>query len=162
MCAHLNFFVLETPSSMHSKYDPLNLLLRFCVYLGKELPLHNINTAIISVGTIGNKCIEIADELNISHYDLRFVKPLNIELLNHIFNQYKDIIVIEEGQGIGGVASTIMLEASKTNGKAKIHSIAIKDHFVGHGSMEILYQNEGLGKIQIIEQIHSIISQSVK
>ncbi len=123
---------------------------------------NNKNTAIISVGTIGNRCIEIAEELNISHYDLRFVKPLNIELLNHIFNQYKDIIVIEEGQGIGGVASTIMLEASKTNGKAKIHSIAIKDHFVGHGSMEILYQNEGLGKIQIIEQIHSIISQSVK
>ena len=123
---------------------------------------NNKNTAIISVGTIGNRCIEIADELNISHYDLRFVKPLNIEFLNHIFNQYKDIIVVEEGQGIGGVASTIMLEASKINGKAKIHSIAIKDHFVGHGSMEILYQNEGLGKIQIIEQIHSIISQSVK
>jgi len=123
---------------------------------------NNKNTAIISVGTIGNRCIEIADELNISHYDLRFVKPLNIEFLNHILNQYNDIIVIEEGQAIGGVASTIMLEASRINGKAKIHSISIKDHFVGHGSMEILYENEGLGKIQIIEKIHSIISQSVK
>ena len=120
---------------------------------------HSQNTAIISIGTIGTRCIEIADEMHISHYDLRFVKPLNIEFLNHIFNQYKDIIVIEEGQGIGGVASTIMLEASKTNGKAKIHSISIKDHFVGHGSMEILYQNEGLSKFQIIERIHSIISQ---
>ncbi len=120
---------------------------------------HSQNTAIISIGTIGTRCIEIADEMHISHYDLRFVKPLNIEFLNHIFNQYKDIIVIEEGQGIGGVASTIMLEASKTNGKAKIHSISIKDHFVGHGSMEILYQNEGLSKFQIIEGIHSIISQ---
>lgn len=120
------------------------------------------NTALISIGTIGTRCIEVADELNISHYDLRFVKPLNIDFLNKVFNQYNDIIVVEEGQGIGGVASTIMLEASKTNCKAKIHSISIEDHFVGHGSMEILNQNEGLSKIKIIEQIHSIISQSIK
>ena len=120
------------------------------------------STVLISVGTIGTRCIEIADELNISHYDLRFVKPLNFEFLHKVFNQYNDIIVIEEGQGIGGVASTIMLEASRTNCKAKIHSISIKDHFVGHGSMEILYENEGLSKVQIIEQIHSLLSQQVK
>jgi 1-deoxy-D-xylulose-5-phosphate synthase len=118
-------------------------------------------TALISIGTIGISCQEIAEELNISHYDLRFVKPLDRSLLKKVFELYNDIIVIEEGQEIGSVASTIMLEASKTNSKTKIHSISIKDHFVSHGSMETLYQIEGLSISKISEQIHSIISQSV-
>jgi 1-deoxy-D-xylulose-5-phosphate synthase len=118
-------------------------------------------TALISIGTIGISCQEIAEKLNISHYDLRFVKPLDHSLLKKVFELYNDIIVIEEGQEIGSVASTIMLEASKTNSKTKIHSISIKDHFVSHGSMETLYQIEGLSISKISEQIHSIISQSV-
>jgi 1-deoxy-D-xylulose-5-phosphate synthase len=118
-------------------------------------------TALISIGTIGIRCQEIAEELNISHYDLRFVKPLDASLLKKVFEIYRDIIVIEEGQEIGSVASTIMLEASKTNSKSKIHSISIKDHFVSHGSMETLYQIEGLSNSKIKEQIHSIISQSI-
>jgi 1-deoxy-D-xylulose-5-phosphate synthase len=118
-------------------------------------------TALISIGTIGIRCQEIAEELNISHYDLRFVKPLDASLLKKVFEIYRDIIVIEEGQEIGSVASTIMLEASKTNSKSKIHSISIKDHFVSHGSMETLYQIEGLSNSKIKEQIHSIISQAI-
>ena len=118
-------------------------------------------TALISIGTIGIRCQEIAEELNISHYDLRFVKPLDTSLLKKVFEIYRDIIVIEEGQEIGSVASTIMLEASKTNSKSKIHSISIKDHFVSHGSMETLYQIEGLSNSKIKEQIHSILSQSI-
>jgi 1-deoxy-D-xylulose-5-phosphate synthase len=118
-------------------------------------------TALISIGTIGIRCQEIAEELNISHYDLRFVKPLDASLLKKVFEIYRDIILIEEGQEIGSVASTIMLEASKTNSKSKIHSISIKDHFVSHGSMETLYQIEGLSNSKIKEQIHSIISQSI-
>jgi len=118
-------------------------------------------TALISIGTIGIRCQEIAEELNISHYDLRFVKPLDASLLKKVFERYRDIIVIEEGQEIGSVASTIMLEASKTNSKSKIHSISIKDHFVSHGSMEALYQIEGLSNSKIKEQIHFIIGQSI-
>ena len=118
-------------------------------------------TALISIGTIGIRCQEIAEELNISHYDLRFVKPLDTSLLKKVFEIYCDIIVIEEGQEIGSVASTIMLEASKTNSKSKIHSISIKDHFVSHGSMETLYQIEGLSNSKVKEQIHSILSQSI-
>lgn len=118
-------------------------------------------TALISIGTIGIRCQEIAEELNISHYDLRFVKPLDASLLKKVFEIYRDIILIEEGQEIGSVASTIMLEASKTNSKSKIHSISIKDHFVSHGSMETLYQIEGLSNSKIKEQIHSIISQAI-
>jgi 1-deoxy-D-xylulose-5-phosphate synthase len=86
---------------------------------------------------------------------------LDASLLKKVFERYRDIIVIEEGQEIGSVASTIMLEASKTNSKSKIHSISIKDHFVSHGSMEALYQIEGLSNSKIKEQIHFIIGQSI-
>ena len=53
-------------------------------------------TALISIGTIGIRCQEIAEELNISHYDLRFVKPLDASLLKKVFeriNNFSDTTI---------------------------------------------------------------------
>lgn len=142
-------------SDTEYKATPFQLLNIGSSLLVKET---NSKVAMISVGTMRNQCHEAANKLNISHYDLRFVKPLDNSMLNKVFSKYKDIIVVEDGQKIGGVGSSIMLEAAKSFSKARIHSIAIDDHFVGHGSMEILYNKEGLSSDQIVETIQKIIN----
>ncbi len=66
------------------------------------------NIAVISIGHIGNMIIDInadlkSQELEIGHYDIRFLKPLDENLLHTIFKNYKYIITLEDGCLSGGM-----------------------------------------------------------
>jgi len=103
---------------------------------------------IISTGTIAAECeVAIAllnDKYSIAHYDFKFVKPLNREALLQIFSNFTKILVVEESQKLGGLASTIALLASEMEYMGQLKSIGITDHFTTHGSMSELFELEGL------------------
>lgn len=108
-----------------------------CLKEGKDI-------AVLSVGTISAACNAVVKATPYAHYDLRFVKPLDVQLLKTIFTIFRHIVVVEEGQKLGGVASSVMLLASEGNYDCRIHSVAIGDHFVPHGSPSELSAAEGL------------------
>ena len=76
-----------------------------------ELLRKGTKTALLSIGTIADNVIKavdlIKDPTTFSHYDLRFVKPLDTQLLHTIFKEYTNIITIEDGAIKGGVGSAI-------------------------------------------------------
>lgn len=98
--------------------------------------------AVLSVGTIADDVSEAVissvkrDEL--AHYDMRFIKPLDENLLHQIFKKHQTIITIEDGTIKGGFGSSILEFASKFNYKNNLKVIGIPDEFVEHGSVEIL------------------------
>ena len=100
-------------------------------------------TAVLSIGTMAGLCSLAVKDTGAAHYDLKYIKPLDIKLLKTLFNDFNRIVVVEEGQKIGGIASSVMLLASDLAYKGSIESIAIEDHFVPHGSMKELYEKEG-------------------
>jgi 1-deoxy-D-xylulose-5-phosphate synthase len=116
------------------------------------------DVALISVGTIKKNCYEALDGLDISHYDIRYVKPFDTDLLMELYARCSNILIVEESQQTGGFASTVLLHASENNYKGRIHSIGIKDSFTPQGSMSDLYKHTGLDK----EQLRNTILSSIK
>ncbi|SHG91464.1 1-deoxy-D-xylulose-5-phosphate synthase [Winogradskyella jejuensis] len=97
------------------------------------------NIAILSVGTTSNTVINVLQNNTefetVGHYDMRFVKPLDEDLLNTLFKKYKVIISIEDGTIIGGFGSAILEFANANNYKTKVEILGIKDKFTEHGTV---------------------------
>ena len=110
---------------------------------GKQLK-HGENTAILSVGAVASNIQKAIKKLNIAHYDMRFVKPLDIDLLHDIFNTYDTIITVENGTVCGGFGSAVLEFASKYNYKNTVHMKGIPDRFVEQGTTDDLQKQVGL------------------
>jgi len=105
--------------------------------------------AVLSIGTIGNLVIEAyADMPNkdeIAHYNMRFVKPLDENLLHTVFKEFEHIITIEDGTIVGGFGSVVLEFAQQHQYKNKnIKTLGIPDQFIEHGKTEDLFNSIGL------------------
>jgi 1-deoxy-D-xylulose-5-phosphate synthase len=117
--------------------------------------------AVLSIGTIGTKISEIIDGFNkneIAHYNMRFVKPLDEELLHSILKKHNKIITIEDGTMVGGFGSAILEFANTNNYNAKIKVLGIPDTFIQHGTVNELFESIHLSKEHIKEEILKMIS----
>lgn len=99
-------------------------------------------TAILSNGFIGRNVTlaitEISNATLFSHYDFSFVKPLDEELLHSIFEEYENIVTIEDGTIIGGFGSAIAEFKSKYKYKNDVQILGIPDQFIEQGTVEEL------------------------
>ena len=104
--------------------------------------------AILSIGTIAknvNAALELIENKDdFSHYDLRFIKPLDENLLHQIFDKYQTIITVEDGIVKGGFGSSILEFASNNNYTNKVELIGILDEFIEHGTISKLQHKIGL------------------
>lgn len=128
----------------------------------------NTATAILTFGTIGQRIQNILNEINsnekyaelgqnISHYKFIFCKPLDFDLLDEIFAEYKTIITFEEGILNGGFGDAILEYAQEKNFKGKIIRKGYPDKFIGHASVEELEKEIGLDEGSILEFLVEII-----
>ncbi|GGG34652.1 1-deoxy-D-xylulose-5-phosphate synthase [Bizionia arctica] len=117
--------------------------------------------AVLTIGTIAVNVSEAIDILNdvdtVSHYDMRFVKPLDEKLLHHICGTYETIFTVEDGCIHGGFGSAILEFASKHNYKNTFKLIGIPDKFVEHGTTEELQQLYLLDSLSISKQISKFL-----
>ena len=118
--------------------------------------------AILTIGTIGNTIIKLQPELpenEVAHYNMRFVKPLDTELLHHIFEKFNTIITIEDGTIVGGFGSAILEFTANNNYKNKtIKVLGIPDQFIEHGATAELFDSIHLSKKQLKKQILQLLS----
>jgi 1-deoxy-D-xylulose-5-phosphate synthase len=100
--------------------------------------------AILSLGHPGNFATAAIRELrtmglNPAHYDMRFVKPLDEEMLHEIFAKYDRIVTVEDGTVTGGFGSAI-LEFQAANGyRSAVRIMGIPDRIVEHGTLKELH-----------------------
>jgi len=105
--------------------------------------------AILSFGHPGNFAAAAirdvkAEGINPAHYDMRFVKPIDEELLHEVFAKFSKIITIEDGTIVGGFG-TAVLEFMNQNGySAEVKIMGIPDRLVDHGTPRELYNEIGL------------------
>ena len=109
------------------------------------------NIAVLSIGTIAKNVSEAISNLDISHYDMRFVKPLDEALLHSIFKNHKTIITAEDNAIKGGFGSTILEFASENNYNNSIKILGIPDEFIEHGSVTELQKHVGLDAESLFE-----------
>jgi 1-deoxy-D-xylulose-5-phosphate synthase len=125
-----------------------------CIRGGSEI-------AILSIGHLGNyakQACDILDEKGISvgHYDMRFVKPLDEDLLHKIFQTYDHIITIEDGCLAGGFGSAIAEFIVENQYKTALKRLGIPDTFIEHGEQIQLHKICGFTPNQIVEVILEI------
>jgi 1-deoxy-D-xylulose-5-phosphate synthase len=119
------------------------------IEIGKGVQLKKGNKiAILSIGTIAKNVSEALDLSNnsseLSHFDMRFVKPLDETLLHAIFKNHEAIITVEDGTMKGGFGSAILEFAAENGHSHKIKLVGIPDNFVAHGSVPDLQHKAGL------------------
>ncbi|WP_092848709.1 1-deoxy-D-xylulose-5-phosphate synthase [Algibacter pectinivorans] len=106
------------------------------IEIGTGVTLNKGNKlAILSIGTIAKNVSEAIKDLNVSHYDMRFVKPLDANLLHNIFKTYNTIVTVEDNSIKGGFGSAILEFASINNYKNTVKVLGIPDDFLEHGTL---------------------------
>ena len=108
---------------------------------------------IFSFGNMLSLSMEIADTLNCSLVDMRFIKPLDEELIEKCAKTYKHIISIEENVVTGGAGSAVNEFLSKIGYSEKLKIFGIPDEFPIVGSQEDQREAAGLSKNKIIEKL---------
>lgn len=120
--------------------------------------------AILTVGPIGNdaqKAIEaLPQQDKVAHYDLRFIKPLDGDLLDEIGKKFKKVITIEDGVRNGGFGSAV-LEWFNDHGYApSVQRMGLPDEFVTHGSVDELRRIVGLDAPHIKQNIEAMLASN--
>lgn len=111
---------------------------------GRKL-IEGEDLAILSLGQVGNYAVDAANELkeeglNLSVYDMRFVKPLDEELLHEIFQNHKFVVTVEDGCIMGGFGSAVLEFAADHDYNASIKRLGIPDRIVEHGEQPQLHR----------------------
>lgn len=124
-----------------------------CLKEGKDI-------CVLTIGPIGNtaaQAIEMAEEearkegkeLSIAHYDMRFLKPIDQDILHHAGSNFQRIITIEDGVRNGGLGSAVLEFMAENNYKPQVIRLGLPDDFVEHGTVAELQHLTGIDKESI-------------
>ena len=123
--------------------------------------------ALLTLGHVGNYAVEVCERLSakhieVAHFDMRFVKPLDEELLHEACSSYKKIITIEDGTVIGGFGTAVLEFMSKNNYYNEVKILGIPDRIVEHGSLKELHAECGYDSNSIVNTALSMMNVKVK
>ena len=120
---------------------------RFSLPTGRGRKLRDgSGTAVVTIGTVGNFAAEAIARaaaegiVDAAHYDLRFAKPLDEEMLHEIGGRFRRVITVEDGILRGGVGEAVTAFFNRHGYAVKVRSLGIDDRFVEHGSLPQLYR----------------------
>ena len=109
------------------------------------------HVAVLTIGPIGNDVADVIASMDEkpAHYDMRFLKPMDEQLLREVAENYERIVTVEDGVRNGGLGSAVM-EWLNDNGYLKpVTRLGLPDKFVEHGTIEELREIVGLDKESI-------------
>ncbi|NNE56170.1 MAG: 1-deoxy-D-xylulose-5-phosphate synthase, partial [Flavobacteriales bacterium] len=117
--------------------------------------------AILSIGHVGNYAVQAktalkVDGLNPSIYDMRFVKPLDEELLHEIFQNHDSVVTVEDGCLMGGFGSAILEFMADHDYSVKVVRLGIPDRVVEHGEQPELHAECGYDQKAIVAAVRKL------
>jgi 1-deoxy-D-xylulose-5-phosphate synthase len=121
--------------------------------------------AILSLGPVGNDVAKAAtalekENISISHYDMRYLKPVDEGILHEVFRNFNKVITVEDGSIIGGLGSAV-LEFMADNGyQAWVKRLGVPDRFIEQGSVGELHRECGYDVEGIIHSSKFIVQSS--
>lgn len=116
--------------------------------------------AILSIGTVGNNVQKAICNLNVKksvvHYDMRFLKPLDEDILHEVGRKFRNVITVEDGVRNGGMGSAVMEWFADHDYDVRVKRLGLPDYFVEHGTVAQLQHIVGIdveGIVQALEKI---------
>lgn len=127
---------------------------------GKDIAIltlgHPGNFAAAAIRDVKREGVEPA------HYDMRFVKPLDEEMLHEVFSKYSKIITVEDGTVVGGFGSAILEFMNQYQYKADVRILGIPDRLVEHGTPKELHRECGYDTEGIKQTIYEMSEKMLK
>ncbi|MCR4680606.1 MAG: 1-deoxy-D-xylulose-5-phosphate synthase [Bacteroidales bacterium] len=119
---------------------------------------------VLSLGPLGNLVAQALDTLesegaHVAHLDVRFLKPLDEDILRELAVKYPVWLSVEDGTEKGGLFSALAEYLEDHNLSNQLHHIAIPDRFIAHGDIPSIYHEVGFGKDDIVAKIHDILAK---
>lgn len=120
--------------------------------------------AILSIGHPGNfvaSAIEILEKegFSIAHYDMRFLKPIDEELLHEVFRKFRKILTVEDGTLKGGLGSAVAEFMALHSYQAQISMLGIPDEYITQGTPEELYRLCGFDTEGIARKVREMLGE---
>jgi len=155
-----NPFVIRYPRGQGVKADWKTPMKEIKIGTGRKLK-DGEEIAILSFGHPGNFAAEAirdvkSEGLNPAHYDIRFVKPLDEELLHEVFKKYSKIITVEDGTVVGGFGSAILEFMNSNDYKTEVKILGIPDQVIEHASQKQQQGEVGINAAHIADAIREI------
>ncbi len=106
--------------------------------------------AILTIGHIGNYAVEVCDALEeegiaVAHYDMRFVKPIDEDMLHEVFSKYRKVITVEDGCINGGFGSAVLEFMADNQYMSQVTRLGIPDAVIEHGEQRQLHDECNFG-----------------
>lgn len=122
--------------------------------------------AILSLGHPGNFAASAIRELkndgiNPAHYDMRFAKPLDEEMLHEVFSKFEKVITVEDGTVKGGFGSAVLEFMAEHKYNAEVKIMGIPDRLVEHGTLRQLYEEISIDANGIIKTVRSMMEHKI-
>ena len=122
--------------------------------------------AILTIGHPGNFAVKACNDLvketfYPAHYDMRFVKPLDAELLHEVFARFKKIITVEDGCIMGGFGSAVAEFMIDNSYNASIVRLGIPDRIIEHGEQKELWNECHFDDAAIKNAVRQLVGESV-
>lgn len=132
---------------------------------GREV-ISGEGVVIVSIGHVGNAGLQASKELfeegiNAGVIDMRFLKPVDKELLHKIFKKYTHILTLEDGVINGGLATVVTQFKNEFGYTNSVTSLGIPDRFIKHGSILELHKESGFDVGNIKKQIRKLNGRSL-
>lgn len=127
-------------STLHSPFSGV------CLHEGQHI-------AVLSIGAIGNPVAEAIAEVapSVAHYDMRWLKPIDTDILDYVGTHFDKVITVEDGVISGGLGSAVLEYFADKGYTPKVRRVGIDDQFVEHGSTKELYHMLHLDKESLCE-----------
>ncbi|SHF09448.1 1-deoxy-D-xylulose-5-phosphate synthase [Mariniphaga anaerophila] len=128
---------------------------------GRQLS-EGTDLAILTIGKSGifaQDAIKMLADENISaaHFDLRFVKPLDEDLLRSVFKKYRKILTVEDGVIKGGFGSAVLEFMAENGFSSQVKILGVPDRFIEHGALKELYKVCGIDKEGIVSAARDLV-----
>jgi 1-deoxy-D-xylulose-5-phosphate synthase len=123
--------------------------------------------ALLSIGHPGNFATEArkilaAENIRIAHYDMRFVKPIDREILDEVAARFDLIITIEDGLIDGGFGSAVLEYFASAGLKKTVVRLGVPDRFIEQGTQAELYHECGFDVEGICQTVRKLASEKIR
>ncbi len=108
---------------------------------GNDLAMLSIGHPGVVVSSVVSKLSK--ENISVAHFDMRFVTPLDKDVLHSVFKKFKHIITVEDGILKGGFGSAVIEFMCDNGYNSEVRRLGIPDYFVEHGTQEELYRECG-------------------
>jgi 1-deoxy-D-xylulose-5-phosphate synthase len=128
--------------------------------LGKgEIRRSGKKVAILAFGAMLKPALEVGEALDATVVNMRFVKPLDLQLLEQIAAGHDLIVTVEEHQVMGGAGSAVCEELARLRAKNRVLLLGLPDRFVDHGDAGKLLASVGLDAAGILNSVRNAMSE---